>query len=340
MSKGNIIVLGGAGFIGSHTCLQLSEAGYTPIVVDDLSRGHRRAVQWGEFHQANIHDTARVAEIFNKYGAAAVIHFAALIEVGESVKDPGAFYKNNVTGAQSVLDAMVQSGISNIAFSSTAAVYGQVDSDQPLQEDRPLNPINPYGNTKLAAERMIRDYDAAHGIKSVCLRYFNACGADPEARIGEMHYPETHLVPLVIQRALGLRNTIAIFGDDYATPDGTCVRDYVHVNDLAKGHIKAVEYLMNGGTSTACNLGTGTGYSVKEIMDAVKRVTGIDFPVEIHPRRAGDPAFLVADNTRADKVLGWKPEIGLDDIIADAVRWHKTEAYQTFWKAKTAAPKP
>lgn len=337
MSKGNIIVLGGAGYIGSHTCLQLSEQGYTPIAVDDLSRGHERAVQWGDFHECNIHDTARLVEIFNKYGAKAVIHFAALIEVGESMKDPSAFYRNNVTGTQSVLDAMVQSDqTKNIVFSSTAATYGQPDFDGPLHEDLPLNPINPYGNTKLAAERMIRDYEAAHGIKSMCLRYFNACGADPEARIGEMHYPETHLLPLVIQTALRLRDKIGIFGTDYPTPDGTCVRDYVHVLDLADAHIKAVEYLANGGASTACNLGTGTGYSVKEIIEAVKRVTDINFPVEIHPRRAGDPAFLVADNSRARESLGWSPQIGLDGIVETALRWHQTEAYQTFWRQRTA----
>ncbi|HNS44097.1 MAG TPA: UDP-glucose 4-epimerase GalE, partial [Alphaproteobacteria bacterium] len=287
---------------------------------------------WGPLEKADILDTLSLTEIFKKYKPLAVIHFAALIEVGESVKDPTSFWKNNVVGALSVLEAMKVAGVKNIVFSSTAAVYGQPDTEEPLGEDSSLDPINPYGQTKLAAERMIRDHES-FGIKSVCLRYFNACGADPEGRVGEMHNPETHLIPLVVQTALGLRQQISIFGTDYPTADGTCVRDYVHVLDLADAHIKAVEHLTGGGETFVCNLGTGSGYSVREIINAVKEMSGNrDFEVLETDRRSGDQAFLVADNKHAQKILGWQPTSGLEENIRTALKFHSSDKYRNFWK--------
>lgn len=329
-----IIVLGGAGYIGSHTCLALKEQGFTPIVVDNFSRGHMRAVQWGEHEECDIADTPALTAILKKHNPAAVIHFAALIEVGEGEKEPDKFYENNVMGTKSVLDAMKAANIDTIVFSSTAAVYGDVDTDKPLTEDLPLNPTSVYGNTKLAAERMIRDYEKFGGPRSVSLRYFNAAGADAETRIGEMHYPETHLMPLVIHAATNLRDNIKLFGTDYDTRDGTCIRDYIHVNDLADAHVKAVQYLIDGGETTYCNLGTGNGFSVREIVDAVRDASKADFNAIEESRRAGDPATLVADNTKASEILGWKPTKTLGDVVESALKWHQTDIYKNFWHSK------
>lgn len=335
MKDKNIIVLGGAGYIGSHTCKRLKSEGFNPVVIDNLSHGHQDVVKWGPFEKADILDTACLTDIMNDYEATAIIHFAGLIEVAESVKNPNAFYENNVEGTRSVLNAMQLSGVNHIVFSSTAAVYGQPEDNVPLGENLPLNPINPYGNTKLAAERMIRDYEQSAYIKSICLRYFNACGASEDATIGEMHYPETHLVPLVAQTALGMRDQISIFGVNYETKDGTCVRDYIHVEDLADAHVRAVKYLINGGETTVCNLGSGFGYSVKEIIVAMQNVTGQnDLPVKIADRRAGDPSTLVADNSRARKILGWEPSHSLLDIVQSAHAWHASDRYKEFWENK------
>jgi UDP-glucose 4-epimerase len=330
-----IIVLGGAGYIGSHCCKLLRREGFTPVVIDNLSRGHRRAVQWGPLELADIGDTTALVAILNRYRPGAVIHFAALIEVGESVKDPAGFYRNNVVGTLSVLNAMAEAGVDKLVFSSTAAVYGQPETSAPLHEDLPLAPINPYGNSKLAAERMIRDFEMAAGLKSVCLRYFNACGADADGEIGEMHFPETHLMPLVIQTALGLRPFISVYGADYPTKDGTCIRDYIHVDDLASAHVAAVRYLLQGGATMACNLGTGTGFSVREIIAVVRSVCGVAFQVVEAERRPGDPAFLVANNERAAAVLGWHPAVPLAEIARSAFNWHDSEVYRAFWTGRT-----
>jgi len=339
--KANILVLGGAGYIGSHTCKALSQQGYNPIVVDNLSRGHERAVQWGPFEKADLHDTARLTAIMKEHKVDAVIHFAALIEVNESMQDPGAFYTNNVEGTNSVLKAMQAAEVGHIVFSSTAAVYGQPDFDGPLHEDLPLNPINPYGDSKLAAERLIRAFEGSAGITSACLRYFNACGASPDGDIGEMHYPETHLLPLVVHTAQGLREKISMFGTDYDTPDGTCVRDYVHVEDLADAHIKAVQHLIDGGETTYCNLGTGKGNSVREIITAVQNASGInDFTISEEDRRPGDPKELVADNSKAKQVLGWEPKRTLAEMTKTALEWHATDTYKDFWKVKKAQNTP
>jgi UDP-glucose-4-epimerase GalE len=332
-----IIILGGAGYIGSHTAKLLAERGYTPIVVDNLSRGQARAVQWGALEQADIRDTEALTKIFLSYKPIAVIHFAAMIEVGESVKSPDVFYDVNVLGTLSVMRAMRHANIRNIIFSSTAAVYGQTAGHALINEDTPLLPINPYGNSKLAAENLIRDMGAAYGIQSVSLRYFNACGASLDLDIGEMHNPETHLIPLVIQTALGLRPHITVFGSDYPTPDGTCIRDYIHVLDLANAHIKAVEYLLGGGQTTALNVGTGQGYSVRQIINTAQKMCNTPFSVIESERRAGDPASLVADTQKIQKTLSWSPEYGLDQIIQSAFNWHDTDTYRNFWNSRTSA---
>lgn len=257
------------------------------------------------------------------------MHFAAFIEVTDSVENPEKFYENNVEGTRSVLWAMQECGIKNIVFSSTAAVYGQPDTNEPIKECCPISPINPYGETKAQAEA---DIKGTAGIRSVCLRYFNAAGADASGKIGEAHFPETHLVPLTLHAALGLRDNISIFGQEYPTKDGTCVRDYIHVSDLARAHVKALEYLLNGGASMVCNLGTGKGYSVKDIIETAQRVVDEDIKVIEAPARAGDPAFLVADNTKAKKVLDWSPETDLEEIIRSAYGWHKSDLYKRLYQ--------
>ncbi|MFD2239254.1 UDP-glucose 4-epimerase GalE [Aureimonas populi] len=317
----HVLVVGGAGYIGSHTCLDLSEKGFTPVVFDNFSRGHREFVRWGPAEEGDIRDAAALDAVFARYRPAAVVHFAALIEVGESVKDPLAFYENNVAGTVSLLQAMGRAGCERLVFSSTCATYGDPVA-VPMDENHPQVPLNPYGHSKLMVERVLRDLSAHSSLRSVILRYFNAAGADDETRIGERHDPETHAIPLAIEAALGRRARFKVFGSDYDTPDGTCVRDYIHVMDLADAHSRAVGYLIEGGESTALNLGTGDGTSVRELLGAIEKRSGRPFPIEEEGRRPGDAPMLVADNAAARRVLGWMPRRDLSNIIDTAWAWH------------------
>lgn len=319
-----VLVAGGAGYVGSHVCLALSQAGFRPVVYDNLSNGHAAFVQWGELETGDIRDAARLDEVIAKHKPVAVLHFAALIEVGESVKEPGRFYENNVAGAITLIEAARRGGIEVMVFSSTCATYGD-PVRLPMDETHPQAPLNPYGRTKLMVEQALADYSTYAGFRSVCLRYFNAAGADEEGRIGERHYPETHAIPLALQTALGQRQGFKLFGDDYETRDGTAVRDYIHVMDLADAHVRALKYLLGGGETTVFNLGTGTGTTVKELIDTIRRTTNQPFPVETAPRRPGDAPCLVANNSRARAVLGWAPYRTLDDIVRTAWRWHAAE---------------
>lgn len=321
MSKKRVLVVGGAGYIGSHTCLLLAERGYEPVVFDNLSNGHSEFVQWGPLEQGDIRDRARLDEVFARYRPDAVLHFAALIEVGESVKDPVGFYDNNVTGALSLLSAAIAADVRAFVFSSTCATYGLPDR-VPMDETHKQAPINPYGRTKWIVEQALKDYSTYKGLRSVMLRYFNAAGADFEGRIGEWHTPETHAIPLAIEAALGRRQGFKVFGDDYDTRDGTCVRDYIHVLDLADAHVRAVDYLLAGGETVELNLGTGTGTTVKELLSAISEVSGRPFPVEYTARRDGDSTSLVANNDKAREILGWEPQYTLTDIIRSAWDWH------------------
>ena len=322
----NILVIGGAGYIGSHTVKMLAAKGYNPVVFDNLSKGHREAVANHPFELGDLGDKARLTEVFKKYAIDGVMHFAAFIEVGESVKEPSKYYHNNVAQVLNLLDAMVENNVKYFVFSSTAATFGEPVRDK-IDENHPQNPINPYGNTKLMVEKMLADFDTAYGLKSTALRYFNASGADDSGEIGESHSPETHLIPLVLQAAAGKRPCIKVFGTDYSTPDGTCVRDYVHVNDLAHAHILALEKMMKDNQSERFNLGSGSGFSVAELIKTAKQITGIDFKVETAPRRAGDPAVLVADSAKAQHVLGWKPTYNLQRIIQTAWNWEQHRKY-------------
>jgi len=317
----NILVVGGAGYIGSHTCLDLSNKGFTPVVYDNLSNGHSEFVKWGVLEQGDIRDRARLAAVLREYRPAAVVHFAALIEVGQSVKEPAAFYENNVAGTLSLLGAMQDAGVDRLVFSSTCATYGMPEAI-PMDETHVQLPINPYGRSKLIVEQMLHDLDQYSGLRSVVLRYFNAAGADPEGRIGEWHTPETHAIPLAIEAALGRRSGFKVFGSDYDTRDGTCVRDFVHVMDLADAHSRAVRYLLDGGDSVALNLGTGDGTTVKELLATIERVSGRRFPVDYVARRDGDSPALVADNAKARTVLGWAPAYDLTAIVETAWNWH------------------
>ena len=317
----DILVVGGGGYIGSHTCLDLAEKGYTPIVYDNFSNGHRDFVKWGPVEEGDIRDRARLDEVFREYAPAAVIHFAALIEVGESVKDPLAFYENNVAGSLTLFAAARAANCRRLVFSSTCATYG-VPEQTPMTETHPQAPINPYGRSKLITEEILRDLCAHDGFRAVTLRYFNAAGADPEGRIGERHDPETHAVPLAIEAALGRRNGFSIFGDDYDTRDGSCVRDFVHVMDLAEAHTRAIDHLLNDGRSVALNLGTGKGTTVKELLAAIGDVAGREIAITQASRRPGDTAALVADNSMARDVLGWVPRNDLSSIVSTAWKWH------------------
>jgi UDP-arabinose 4-epimerase len=318
----NILVTGGAGYIGSHACKALAKAGYTPVAYDNLVYGHEHAVKWGPFEQGDILDRYRLEEVIKKYQPAAIMHFAAYAYVGESVDHPGKYYRNNVTGSLTLLEVMRDRGINNFIFSSTCATYGEPDQI-PIPEDHKQVPINPYGHSKLMIEQMLSDFDIAHGLKSVSLRYFNAAGADPEGDTGEDHDPETHLVPLVLDVAIGKRPSITVFGNDYDTPDGTCIRDYIHVTDLADAHVKALKYLEQGGDTTKYNLGNGKGFSVKEVIDTAKNVTGKEIPVIIGKRRPGDPPRLVGDAARIRKELNWSPQYDdLKTILKTAWNWH------------------
>lgn len=318
-----VLVTGGAGYVGSHCCKALAEAGFLPVAYDNLSRGHRWAVNWGPLEEGNILDRARLDAAIARHKPAAVLHFAALTYVGESTTEPALYYRVNTTGALTILEAMKAAAVSCFVFSSTAATYG-VPQVSPMPESHPQVPINPYGESKLMVEHMLRDFDVAYGLRSTALRYFNAAGADPEAKIGEDHDPETHLIPLVLDAAAGRRADIAVFGEDYDTPDGTCLRDYVHVADLADAHVLALRRLLAGGTTQVFNLGNGNGFSVREVIAAAGRVTGREIAVRRGERRAGDPPVLVADSRRAKSELGWKPRrAALETQIADAWRWHQ-----------------
>jgi len=323
----NILVIGGAGYIGSCTCKALAQAGHTVTVYDNLSTGHRNLVKWGPFFEGDILDSARLRECLNSVKPDGIIHFAAFSQVGESVKLPGKYIRNNVGGTLNILEAMVETGVRNIVVSSTAAVYG-IPQKMPITEDFVTDPINPYGETKLFMERMLADFARAYGISWTALRYFNAAGGDPDGETGERHDPETHLIPRALMALDGKLPDFYVMGDDYPTPDGTCIRDYIHIRDLASAHIKAVERLVNGnpGKGLAMNLGTGTGLSVKQILDAIEKVTGRKLPYTMGPRRAGDPPSLVADASRAFDVLGWKPEhSSVEEIIRDAWNWYQID---------------
>ena len=320
-----ILVTGGAGYVGAHACKALAARGYRPIVFDNLVYGHRAAVKWGPLEVGDIADRARLDAVIAEHRPQAVMHFAAFTYVGESVADPGKYYRNNVAGTLSLLEAMRDHAIGKLVFSSTAATYGTPVS-VPIPETATKAPINPYGQSKWTAEQMISDFAVAHGLRSAALRYFNAAGADPDGEIGECHDPESHLIPLAMQAVTGDGPPLSLFGDDYPTPDGTCIRDYVHVTDLADAHVRALEQLDQREGAEAFNLGTGRGASVREVMDAIEQAAGKGVPHSIGPRRAGDPAELVSDPAKAMRELGWKPMLsGLDSIVATAWQWHIRE---------------
>ncbi len=326
MSSTTILVTGGAGYIGSHAVLSLQNAGYEVIVLDNLVYGHQDLVEQVLKTKLIIGDTndgKLLEEIFNNHSIAAVMHFAAYAYVGESVTNPAKYYRNNVLGTLTLLEAMQAANINKFVFSSTCATYG-VPQEVPIPENHPQSPINPYGASKLMVERILKDFDVAYNFKSVIFRYFNAAGADPQGRLGEDHNPETHLIPLVLQTALGKRDSISIFGTDYPTPDGTCIRDYIHVNDLAQAHVLGLEYLLKGGDSEVFNLGNGNGFSVKEVIEAARKNTGKEIKALECDRRPGDPPMLVGSGEKARKKLGWSPEYAdIDGIIAHAWQWHQ-----------------
>ena len=318
-----VLVVGGAGYIGSHMVWLLGQRGVRVITLDDLSSGHADAVLSGDFIRGDMADRPLLDRIFTQYRVDAVMHFASFIQVGESVQQPARYYHNNLTNTLALLDAMREHGVSRFIFSSTAAVFGEPDY-VPIDEAHPQRPINPYGRTKWMVEQALADYDRAYGLKSVALRYFNAAGAHPDGLLGERHAPETHLIPLVLQVASGRRTAIQLFGQDYDTPDGTCIRDYIHIMDLADAHGLALMRLMNGGPSGVFNLGNGDGYSVQQVIDVAREVTGQPIAVQHGPRRAGDPASLVADATRARTELGWKPQYpALSTLVAHAWAWEQ-----------------
>ena len=320
-----LLVLGGAGYIGSHTSLELIKRGHDVVVVDNLVTGYQKAVpEKAVFYNGDIRDIEFLDNLFKIEKIDAVIHFAAFSLVGESVTNPLKYYDNNLYGTKVLLEAMIKNNVNKIVFSSTAATYGEPENIPILESDRTC-PTNPYGETKLAMEKMFHWASKAHGLNYVSLRYFNACGADATGQIGEAHNPESHLIPLVLQVPNGKRESVSIYGTDYDTPDGTCIRDYIHVTDLAQAHILAVEYLANGGASDIFNLGNGVGYSVREVIETARSVTGHPIPAIEVPRRSGDPARLVASGEKAKKILGWEPKIKqLDEIIASAWKWHST----------------
>lgn len=320
---GTVLVTGGAGYVGSHACKALRSAGYFPVAYDSLEKGHESAVRWGPLERGELSDAARLDEVIRRHRPSAAMHFAAYAYVGESVLHPDKYYCNNVAGTLGLLDALRRGGVDRLVFSSTCATFGTPEV-RAIDEDVPQRPINPYGASKLMVERILADYAAAYGFGSVALRYFNAAGADPEAEIGEDHEPETHLIPLALDAVMGRRGALTVFGSDYPTPDGTCVRDYVHVTDLADAHVRALRYLEGGGATCALNLGTGRGWSVDEVLDAVREVTGRAVPMVRGARRAGDPPYLVADATRAGQVLGWAPRFAdIRQQVEHAWRWHQ-----------------
>lgn len=318
-----VLVTGGAGYIGSHTVAALLERGEQVVVVDSLAQGHRAAVLGGTLHVGDIRDAAFLDEVFKAHQIDAVVHFAANSLVGESMHQPAKYYHNNVYGTLCLLEAMNNHGVKSIVFSSTAATYGEPERVPILEDDRTV-PTNTYGETKLAMEKMMKWFDTAYGVKYVSLRYFNAAGAHESGRIGEDHHPETHLLPLILQVPLGQREFVSIFGDDYPTEDGTCIRDYLHVSDLADAHLLALDRLRNGGDSDIYNLGSGHGFSVKAMIEVARKVTGHPIPAQIVPRRAGDPAVLIASSQKAKRELGWTPKRErLETIIESAWNWHQ-----------------
>ena len=317
----NILVAGGAGYIGAHTCLDLSKKGFTPVVYDNLSNGHAAFVKWGPLEVGDIRDRGRLDEVLATYRPEAIIHFAAAIEVGQSVRDPGDYYDNNVGGSITLLRAAQAAGIDKMVFSSTCATYG-IPSTIPIDESHAQSPINPYGRSKLIVEQILKDLDQYQGFRSFILRYFNAAGADPEGRIGEWHTPETHAIPIAMDAALERRPHFQVLGTDYDTRDGSCVRDFVHVLDLADAHARAIEHLLGGGQSRALNLGTGHGTTVKELLETLRHVVGRNFQIKYGPRREGDSPALVADNALAYQTIGWSPRHDLQSIIATAWHWH------------------
>ena len=325
-----ILVTGGAGYIGSHAVKALEERGFETIILDSLVYGHRDLIETNlkaKLVAGDINDRAFLDRLFSTTKIDAVMHFAAFAYVGESVTDPAKYYRNNVVGTLTLLDAMREHGVTNFVFSSTCATYGNPQSI-PITEDHPQQPINPYGAGKLAIERVLKDYDPAYGLKSVIFRYFNAAGADPDGLFGEDHNPETHLIPLILQAAAGKRAAISVFGTDYDTPDGTCIRDYIHVTDLAQAHVLGLEYLLEHQTSQIFNLGNGSGFSVKEVVDTARQVTGKEISIEECPRRVGDPAVLIGSSTKARQMLGWEPKYAdLNAIVKHAWNWHQSRHF-------------
>ena len=318
-----VLVIGGAGYIGSHMVKKLLSSGHQVMTLDNLSSGHRDAVLGGDFIQGDIADTACLDRVFTMFKPDAVMHFASYIQVGESVRKPDIYYRNNVINTLNVLDAMLKYDVKKFIFSSTAAVFGEPDY-VPIDEAHPNRPLNPYGRSKWMIEQVLVDYDKAFDLRSVCLRYFNAAGADPEGQLGERHDPETHLIPLILQAASGRRENIHVFGRHYDTPDGTCIRDYIHIVDLCSAHLAALEYLCQGGQSDRFNLGNGAGFSVQQVIDAVQQVSGRKVTVINGPRREGDPARLVADSKRARLTLNWEPKFtDLETIVAHAWQWEQ-----------------
>ena len=326
--KQTILVTGGAGYIGSHAALALKKAGYEVIILDNLSYGHQEIVDnvvQAKLIIGDTSDRALLDELFTTYKIDAVMHFAAYIAVGESVKEPGKYYRNNVASTLNLLEAMLAHGINKIVFSSTCAVYG-MPKEVPMTENHPHNPLSPYAASKDMVEQILRDFDTAFGLKSVAFRYFNACGADPSGRLGEDHFPETHLIPLALLTALKKRQSLYIFGTDYDTPDGTCVRDYIHVNDLADAHVLGLEYLLSGGESDVFNLGNGNGFSVREVIETARQVTGLSIPAIESDRREGDAPILVGSSKKVRDKLGWNPNYAdLKQIISHAWQWHQKQ---------------
>jgi UDP-glucose 4-epimerase len=319
----NILIVGGAGYIGSHMCKYLSKNGYLPIVLDNLSRGHEKAVKWGPLIEGSISDRNILKRVFSEHRIDAVMHYAAYSYVGESVTDPSMYYQNNLADTICLLSEMVEAEIKNIVFSSSCAVYGEPE-EIPITENHPKNPVNPYGWTKYMVEQVLNDFKYAYGVESVSLRYFNAAGADPEGELGEDHNPETHLIPIAIQAALGKREEIRIYGNNYPTHDGTCIRDFIHVEDLAESHLLALNRLLNGKGGGTYNLGNGEGYSVREVIDITRRITGKPIRDRVVDRRDGDPAVLVGSSDKAKNELGWNPRFpDLESIVETAWHWHQ-----------------
>ena len=322
----NVLVTGGAGYIGSHTAKHLATVGWRPIVLDNLKRGHIESVKWGPLVQAEVGDQAALKKIFDEYAIDAVLHFAAFAYVGEAMRAPDLYFRNNVVSTLNLLDAMLAGNVRTIVFSSTCATYGDA-RHIPISEDHIQQPVNPYGESKYMVERLLHWYGSVYGLRWAALRYFNAAGADPAGELGENHDPETHLIPLAIAAAAGRKQALEIYGTDYETPDGTAIRDYLHVLDLAEAHVAALRYLQAGGPSTAFNLGTGRGHSVREVVAMVERVSGRQVPAKEVARRCGDPPSLIADATKAATVMGWVPRhSSLENIVQTAWNWHITEA--------------